>query len=268
MAAPRPAKAANTPAEWAMAIGGGLLLALALVWVLRGGGDAPARNDATAPAVQSSAVPGGISPPAAPTFVPPLPQPAAGGAGNGPAAPAAPATGAQGLKLRGIIARSAGTAGAAILESADGKQRLVRIGQQAAPGVRVIAVTAGSVTLAAAGQEFQLDLGDARPAARPAPALANALARRITGWKLALEPRRQQGRINGFTVLPGPLPPVLERAGLRPGDVLLSVNKGQLSSTERVGDLEEDVGSSYVAEFEFERVGKRQIKTLEIQPKS
>jgi membrane-associated protease RseP (regulator of RpoE activity) len=263
MAAPRPAKAvANTPAEWAMAIGGGLLLALGLVWVLRSGSDAPERPSAVAAVTPPPTLPV-LQSAAPPAFAMPLPQVPGSSAFAAPA----PAAMLHGLKLRGIIARGAGTAGAAILETPDGRQRLVRIGQAPAPGVRLVAVGAASVTLATADQRLQLDFGDARPAASAAPPPADERTRKIMGWKLALEPRRLQGRINGFTVLPGPLPPALERAGLRAGDVLLSVNQNQLNNLERVTDLADEVGGSYTAEFVFERGGQRQTKTLEINPR-
>jgi len=263
MAAPHPAKAAaTTPAEWAMAIGGGLLLALGLVWVLRGDSGVPGRPGrvagvplpATLPVLQSP-VPAG--------FAMPLPQ----AAGTGAFAAPAPAAMLQGLKLRGIIARGSGTAGAAILETPDGRQRLVRIGQAPAPGLRLVAVGAASVTLATTDQQLQLDFNDARPAAIAAPPPADDRTRKIMAWKLALEPRRQEGRINGFTVLPGPLPPALQRAGLRAGDVLISVNQAELNNLERVSDLADEVGGSYTAEFVIERGGQRQIKTLEINPR-
>ena len=64
------ARRTNTPKEWALAIGGGLVLSAGLVWVLRGGGDetAPAPLPPPPPVPVTAAPP---PPPAAADSAPP-----------------------------------------------------------------------------------------------------------------------------------------------------------------------------------------------------
>jgi type II secretory pathway component PulC len=75
-------------------------------------------------------------------------------------------------------------------------------------------------------------------------------------YRLGLEARRVGARTAGFTVRPGVSMPALERAGLRPGDVILSVN-GSGFDEERMLELEWELANTPRTEFEVERSGRR-----------
>jgi len=225
------AERATTPREWALALGGGLALAGVLIWWLRGPEPAPA------PAVELTATP--------PVQLAPVPAPVA--------APAPPVS-LEGLVLRGVLLRAGG--GAAIIERADGRQRLVRLGGMAAPGLRLSSLSPSGARLASADGEHLLLL---EPKAEGAETQAlqppTSLAATVNDYRLALQPRREEGRITGWTVRDVSRVPLLQRAGMRPGDVLLAVNGQPLFSSEKLMDIPAEVAPLKEVEVVFERDG-------------
>ena len=149
---------ATRPREWVIAVLGGLALSGVLVWVLRGGETVPD------PAPVAVAAP--------PMVVAPMVVPA-----PAPLTAAMPGAAADigEYRLRGVLAR-AGGGGSAIIEAADGRQRLVREGREVAPGVKLEAVRGDGVVLARGGSRVNrrlpaaagggaADLGEGRFAA-------------------------------------------------------------------------------------------------------
>ncbi|WP_310498977.1 hypothetical protein [Sandarakinorhabdus sp.] len=203
--------------EWALAVAGGLALSAVMVMVLRP--SAPAQPAAVmAPARSLAAVPQ----PAAPL-----------------AAPAPPA-----LILRGILGSGA------ILEGADGKQRLVRVGGVAAPGTRLAAVGAGTVELESRGQRITLGFpGVPLAAAGTKPPGANS-------WRLAMSPLKQGGQMRGFRLDDLSALPMLAAAGLKRGDVLVSANGNALASDEKVGELGDELAANGSIVLVYERAGQ------------
>ena len=63
-------------------------------------------------------------------------------------------------------------------------------------------------------------------------------------------------RVTGFSVRPGADLPVLARAGIQPGDVILSVN-GSILNEEQLLELAWTIANSNRTEFEVERGGRR-----------
>ena len=164
-----------------------------------------------------------------------------------------PAAVGGGAQLHGLLGRGA------ILALADGRRRFFAIGREVAPGLTVARIERQAVILASAGgARLGFDgaaypdgagarrrRGDGRgPAARPNPQLPD-------------RPRGAPGRRTaGFVVRPGISMPALERAGLRPGDLILSVN-GSRFDEERMLELAWEMANASRTEFEIERGGRR-----------
>lgn len=176
-------------------------------------------------------------------------------------APAAPATvDASGLGLILYGVSGGGTEAAAIIGSESGGQRLVRTGRDFRPGLRLIEVGADHAVLMTGGRPARLELrrfGD--PYAKAVPGRGDA--ERAQGIEAAvlrqiLKPVVSNGRIGGYALRGGESLPQLEQAGLRPGDVILSVNGSQLDE-ERMGELAWEMRNASKIEFVFMRDGRK-----------
>jgi len=197
--------------------------------------------------------PATIEAPLPPAAVPPaLSAPSAP-----PSPPAAPPPSAEGLSLHGLLG------GGAIIAAADGRQRFVAIGREVTPGLRVVRIEQNHVILASPGGELRLGFDGisqaetAAPNATPAaPASEEALRDETLRYRLGLAPRQAGGRTTGFVVRPNVSMPALERAGLRPGDVIVGVN-GSGFDEERMLELAWQIANSSRTEFEVERGGRR-----------
>ena len=207
------ARRTNTPKEWALAIGGGLALSAGLVWVLRGGGDE------TAPAP-----------------LPPPPQaPVTAGS---PPPPAAAVSAPPDLALAGL---RAGPDGGMAIVVAGGKQYLLRPGSALPGGIKLLRVEPGRAILAGPSGEMVLAFADAAPAMAGPSAPPGGDP---TPWRLALSPLREQGRLVGWRLNSLAGLPALARAGLKPGDVLLSANGAELISEEKVMELPQELAAN------------------------
>lgn len=185
------------------------------------------------------------------------------------AAPEAPPS-VDGLKLYGLLGSGAVIGGAGV------GQRFVRIGREVVPGLTlrevrqheaILAHSAGTVALTLDGRTRGVD-----PAPDSVPHQAVAGARRtrreeLLRYRLGFAPRRAGGRVTGFVLRPEADLPLLRRAGLRPGDVLVSVNGQSFDSEERLNELASEIAGSFTAEFEFERGGRRMRTSLEVNPR-
>jgi hypothetical protein len=202
--------------------------------------------------VQSPAAPAAPAP-AAPA---PLPQ----------AAPApAPIPGsALGLILYGVSGGGS-TELAAIIGSASGGQRLVRMGKDFQPGLTLTEVGPDYAVLVTGGQPARLELrrfGEAFAAGAPnrgdserERGIQTAVLRQI------LKPVVSNGRIGGYALKGGESLPQLQKAGLKTGDVILSVNGSQFDE-ERMSELAWEMGNSSKTEFVFVRDGKKMRASL------
>lgn len=170
----------------------------------------------------------------------------------------APAPSVEGLRLFGLLGRGA------IIGLPDGAQRLVMVGRDVLPGLRVARLEQHHVILAWASGELQLGFeGPARSEVVPSVAAAAPRATPEAGWReetlryrVGLEPQRSNGRVTGFAIRPGAEMPALQRAGLGPGDLILRVN-GSTFDEERMQELAWQMDNSDRVEFEIERSGRR-----------
>ena len=197
-------------------------------------------------------------PAAAPAPAAPAPPPIAATPPTVQAAPIAPAPSTEGLRLFGLLGSGA------IIGLADGSQRLVRTGRDVLPGLTLVEVRQQNVLLRSSAGEFTLDFGGV--AAAPAPAAAApaapqraseaAMRDETLRYRLGLAPRMEGGRVAGFTIRQGANLPALQRAGLQPGDVILSVNGSRLDE-ERMLELAWTIANSDRTELEYDRGGRR-----------
>lgn len=223
-------------------IQGAILLAIVVLvsLLLRGGGSGG--GEAPAPAT---------APPA--PVAAPAPPPAAAV----PVALAAPSADVSQLKLTGLLASGA------VLGYADGGQRLVPVGREALPGLTLVRVEQSHAVFQGAGGEVRLGfdgVAQAQPGtpAAAAPAAAGEAAQReeTLRYRLGLAPRMAGGRVTGYTVRSNVEMPALARAGVRPGDVIVSVN-GSNFDEERLQELAWNIANSAQTRFEVERGGQR-----------
>jgi general secretion pathway protein C len=146
------------------------------------------------------------------------------------AAAAAPAV--SGFTLFGTRMSLGGAPGSAIIAGADGIQNSYSIGDEVAPGVRLLSVGFDFVLVGGNGAEQRLAMEGADPPAAATPAAAGAgtgranlaLTPAAIRNNVALAPRLVGGRVSGFLVSASGNPAVLAQAGLRDGDIITQVN--------------------------------------------
>lgn len=248
-----------TPRERRFVAAGAIaLLLFALYWLWPAGEKSDVELATTPP------------PPVQPVFVAPVPPPPPPSP-PAPAPPAADASALAGLTLRGVM--GGGPSGGAAIVAANGAERVVRVGRELIPGVILREVGIRHAIASSPGGDIRLELnktgGTILSAAAPgAPAMAlNAPPtphREALQYRLGLAPQKVDGRIRGFAIRPTARLPMLERAGLRPGDILVSVNGQAVESEEKVIELPQEIAGAYTAEFEFIRGGKRMKASLDV----
>jgi hypothetical protein len=169
-----------------------------------------------------------------------------------------PAVSAEGLVLYGVS--GARGSAAAIIGSRLGGQRVVAVGKDYRPGLRLAEVGADYAILAYGAQQARLELSRfaAGGSARPAASLPAEEEQKIEAAVLRniLKPVMAKDRVGGYALRPGESLPQLIRAGLQPGDVILSVNGSQLDE-ERMGELAWQMGNAARTEFVFMRNGRK-----------
>ena len=130
-----------------------------------------------------------------------------------------------GLKLFGVrVDRASGRDGA-ILSTPDGVQSSYAVGDEIIPGVRLAAVRDDGVTLDRGGAREQLFLDQSVPAADATPGVGPAAPANPAG---GIIPVAGAGGAGGLAI--SAPPPILERAGIRAGDVVVSINGAGVSS--------------------------------------
>lgn len=180
-----------------------------------------------------------------------------------PQAPAVPIASADGLILYGVSGASPGAA--AIIGSRLGGQRVVAVGKDYRPGLRLAAVGVDYAVLHNGARPIRLELNRfaAGGSPKPAAALPAEEEQRIESAVLRniLRPVLANDRVGGYALRPGESLPQLIRAGLQPGDVITSVNGSQLDE-ERMSELAWQMSNAAKTEFVFVRNGKRMRSSL------
>lgn len=193
-----------------------------------------------------------VAPVASTVAAPPPPAPPVAAA---PATPAMPAADLSQLRLYGLLASGA------VIGYANGGQRLVTVGREALPGLTLVRVEQTHAVFQGAAGEIRLGFdGVAQPPGQPvtAPAPQGETGQReeTLRYRLGLAPRMANGRVAGYTVRPNVDMPALARAGVQPGDVIVSVNGSNLDE-ERLQELAWTIANSSGTRFDVERGGRR-----------
>jgi hypothetical protein len=250
--------ASLAPRERRFLVAGAFALLLFALYVLWPTSENSSVELAEAPPAAPVAV---IPPVTAPPVMPPVSVP--------PALPAHARVdpgAVAGLILRGVMGGGP-SGGAAIVAGADGAQRVVRVGRELAPGLMLRQVGVNYAIASSVGGDLRLELNKpggtliaaspAGPAPAPSPNAAAAAARReTTEFRLGLQPVKPNARGSGYALKSGPVPARLQRAGLKPGDVILRVNGSEFNE-ERLMELSWELSNSEKTEFEFIRNGQR-----------
>jgi general secretion pathway protein C len=232
------------------------ILAFVIYLLSRGGTD----ETTVTPIEAAPPAPAPVIAPPPPAYSPPPPP-----------APVVPPPAAVGsLRLVGVLGGSPG-GGAAILQGPDGTQRLVRVGREVQPGLVLRAVGLNHVVVGGPGGDLRLEIGKAggtpvaalaaptadAPAPVPAGAPGSEAIRRETlQHQLGTEPVTVAG-VQGYRIKPGARLPHLEKAGLRPGDVIIGMNGGTGFDDERLMEMSYEINNAGGAEFEVMRDGRR-----------
>ncbi|WP_353216187.1 hypothetical protein [Sandarakinorhabdus sp.] len=216
------ARAVTSRREWAIAIGGGLAVAAALVWLLRGGGFGGDEN-IVQPAVTIAAAPQVPAPMAIPAATPPD------------------------LALAGV--RTGPDGGMAII-LLGGRQYLLRPGRSLPGGLKLLRVEPGRAILAGPGGEQALAFPDAPSVAAGPPRPPGGDP---TPWLLATSPVRTAAGIGGWRLTSLAGLPQLASAGLQLGDILVAANGSELLSEEKIIELPQELAANGQLAFRVRR---------------
>ena len=167
---------------------------------------------------------------------------------NAAQGPASATVTALGLTLYGVNINEATGGGSAIIAGEDGVQSSYGVGDEIAPGVTLAGVAFDHVLLDRGGarETLFLDQSGEAPVANPAAVLPaptaepNAAGAATTASGelspdalragVAFAPRSEAGRVTGLVVQPQGDGTAFRAAGLRPGDVVRSVNGRPIGS--------------------------------------
>ena len=234
----------ETRREQIAVLGGAPAIALLLYLLLASGGDG---IETTAPAA----------------FAAPDPAPAEAAAPSpAPLVAVQPQASLDGVTLHGIVGAGA------ILGFPDGRQRLVALGRDVTAGIALRELRQDRVVLAAASGNIELSFAGAQAVEQsgstPPPSDGEARLADRSGaadaaarpFLLGTQPRRVEGRVTGYHVRAAASIPLLARAGLRAGDVLLSVNGQAIDGQERLTGIPAEIAGTRTVEVEFERSGQ------------
>lgn len=203
---------------------------------------------------------------------------------NGGGGEAAASSDGGGLTLFGVRADGAG-GGSAIVGLSDGRQVSVAAGEELEPGLGLTSVAPDHVMLSRGGAPFRLDFPDlasgvapvapVAPATPTQPAAAAPEAAEAEGVvvdpqrliaQAGLRPRLQGLGINGLTVSASGDAGELRNAGLRSGDIILSVNGTALNSPQALAALRGQLADAPSAQIQFERDGQVRSTTVRTRP--
>lgn len=164
--------------------------------------------------------------------------------------------------------------GSAIIAAEGGEQRSYVVGDEILPGVTLHAVAFDSVTVSRGGTPEQLFLDQSVPArqvtpesvpatavAGPAtPAKPEPIARERFAAELSGQPVVENGRVSGVRLADSGDGQLLNELGLKPGDILLSVNGTRIDSASRAEDIGGLVGNGGAVEMQVKRGAE--LKTI------
>ena len=171
--------------------------------------------------------------------------------------------------LHGLRTTAPGLAGAAYLSRQNQPQAAYGVGDALDGGLVLAAIASDHIVLRDGDGVHRLDLpapanmpvapAAARPGATPAAPAGTqphaVAANRLLGGT-GLQARHENGRVTGYTLMPGANDALLRMAGLQPGDILLAVD-GQSLDAERLQQLAGELRPGARAQLRIERNGQQ-----------
>ncbi|WP_428312217.1 type II secretion system protein GspC [Hydrocarboniphaga sp.] len=190
------------------------------------------------------------------------------------------------LNLLGILAADRDKESRALIGTQDGEEKPYSVGDDVVRGVNLQAIFPDRVILSRNGQLETLRLDKDRPGtslagAGAAPALAQpgntdtaAMLGNIRDQLLAdpskasdylrIQPANINGQQRGYRIYPGRDRSVFNGAGLRPGDLVTSVNGVQLDDPSRALQMLGDLSTANTLNLTVERGGSQQAITVNL----
>jgi general secretion pathway protein C len=190
------------------------------------------------------------------------------------------------LTLRGVFAAVKPESGAAIIAAGNGDENFYRAGDPVAGGAILREVHPERVILERAGRFETLRLPEgsrtgmefAPPEADVPPpvgsegdhaGLGDFRERLLQNPQEAFEmvqvsPVMEAGRIKGYRVAPGREPALFRRSGLRPGDVVTSVNGVPLDNPAQLNDVMRQLSAAEALDLTVDRKGRTQQVTVRL----
>jgi len=185
--------------------------------------------------------------------------------------PASATVTSAGLTLFGINLNEATGGGSAIIAGEDGIQTSYAVGDEIAPGLKLVGVAFDHVLLDRGGARESLFLDQsgeapvanaATPLPAPTPEIGAAPAGASASGEMTpaaikagvgFAPRTENGRVTGIVVQPQGDGAAFRAAGLRPGDVVRSVNGRQIGSASDAASLANQLTPGARIALEVER---------------
>jgi len=185
--------------------------------------------------------------------------------------PASATVTSAGLTLFGINLNEATGGGSAIIAGEDGGQTSYAVGDEIAPGLKLVGVAFDHVLLDRGGarESLFLDQSGEAPVASPAtplpaptPEIGAAAAGAAASGEMTpaaikagvgFAPRTENGRVTGIVVQPQGDGAAFRAAGLRPGDVVRSVNGRPIGSASDAASLANQLTPGARLALEVER---------------
>lgn len=191
------------------------------------------------------------------------------------------------LNLLGILAADRDKESRALIGTQDGEEKPYSVGDDVVRGVNLQAIFPDRVILSRNGQLETLRLDKDRPSASlsanagAAPALQQAgnpdTAQMLGHIRdtllndpskasdyLRIQPANVNGQQRGYRIYPGRDRSVFNGAGLRPGDLVTSVNGVQLDDPARALQMLGDLSSANTLNLTVERGGSQQAITVNL----
>lgn len=177
------------------------------------------------------------------------------------------------ISLRGVRVGASEQDGSAIVDAENGRQQIVRVGDEISPGISVEAIHPDRIEINRRGARESLYLRDrerrqARQAASGAPVPAAPVQTPSPASRppeidqlieeLDLGPRLRDGQMIGFDIGSDANRTWLARFGLEPGDVILALNDTPVSAPDA---LARALSASGDVRLSIERDGQRLILT-------
>jgi len=177
------------------------------------------------------------------------------------------------LNLLGILASTPEQDSRALIAGGDGDEKPYALGDDVVRGVKLQAIFADRVVLSRNGQLETLRLNKDAPtlamseAPRPVSADSSQLARIRTeimtdpskaAQYIRIQPANINGQLKGFRVYPGRERGAFNQLGLRPGDLITSVNGVQLDDSQKALQMLTELAQASSVSVTIERGGQTQ----------